>query len=174
MHGSPARSTIPRSRTSTPKPRSLPTNGNGKLHKAEKAAIAAIVAAVPREMNAREERALGIAMGRSPELIHKTISEVRAKFADNAEHYVDLHLKAAKAAEVDGDYEVATKAAQWALTNVSKDGERVIDTPDAGGSQASKVVIGIQLGGLGIPTATASAKLLPVVDISPSLDHLGD
>ena len=141
---------------------------SGGISKAEKDALAAIVAAVPREINAKEEKALAQVMGRSVATIHKTLTEVRAKFAQNADKYVDLHLQATEAAIADGDYDTATKASQWMLTNVSKDGERVIDAPEANGPQSSKVVIGIQLGGLGNDVKPQ------IKQISGSLENLGD
>lgn len=91
-------------------------------------------------------------MRRSPEAVMSGIAKAREKFQAKAEYYVDLHARAADLALVNNDADVARKAAEWAMTNLSGksqsgDIERIVDRAESA-SDAPRIQIGINLGGV--------------------------
>lgn len=93
-----------------------------------------------------------IMLNRTPETIAKAIDEARARLADQALEYVDIHMSSTRNALADRDHDVARKAAEWALEHISAkdtDGKqhRIIDVAESS-STAPRIQIGIALGGL--------------------------
>ncbi len=115
-----------------------------------KAAVAQIVDAVLPE-------SLAVIEATAKSEVKHRIWLAKRRLNMNVARYVDLHMEAAEGALREKNFEGAGKMAQWAMQNASEGEARVIDKPDEGPAQ-SKVMIGIQLGGL------PNLKELPVID----------
>lgn len=134
----------------TPYKPKKPSHRYGPPTDAEHALVAAVVADQPATITPAQTKALGTVLRRTESAVEKMINKAREKFVLSAEQYVDLHKKATEKALAKGDLMVATKAAQWALANMSAEGVRVVDKPsaDVGGS---RINIGIRVGGVDAP-----------------------
>lgn len=119
----------------------------GSITKAEKALIAQVVMDSPAEITPRQVNALATATRRSRQAIKKCIEDARDNFAASAGDYVEIHKEATMAALLKGDNEQALKGSQWALTNISAEGARVVEKTVVAPS-GSKIQIGIKLGGI--------------------------
>lgn len=115
---------------------------------AEKTLVDQIVRDIPHEITTHQVTALSHLLERPIPTVRKMIEDARTRFVESAGRYVDIHLQSTEGALADQDYETAAKAAQWALTNISGEGARVVDRADDGGPSGPKVMIGIKLGGL--------------------------
>ncbi len=102
----------------------------------------------PREITPAQTTALSKVMRRSKEVVKDIIEQAREEFQSSALDYVRLHKEAAIAAHESGDHEVAAKAAQWAITNMSQEGTRVVEKVAAEGGGGVKIMIGVQMGGI--------------------------
>lgn len=133
----------------------------GGVTKPEKDLVAAFVQDQPREITESQVNGLARTLRRSKDVTKRLIEDARERFVDSAGRYVDIHMQAAEAALVNGDaksLEVASKAAQWALTNIGAEGTRIVDKPSAE-TNTPKVLIGIKIGGV-----NSSA---PVITVDP-------
>jgi hypothetical protein len=129
----------------------------GKLaDKLDQAIVTQLVKKSDRPITERQIEAAAELTGRKTIAIKIMIERAREKFARAAEQYVDTHLDATTQALAAGDFETATKASQWAMSNLAAEGARVIDRPDDTQSSGPKVLIGIKLGGLGPDTRAAA------------------
>lgn len=140
---------------------------HGHTTAAEQNLVEQFVLDTPHEITKGQEMRLAALMGRSTEAVRSMIQRARNKFTDAAEEYVDTHLQATQGALQKGDYHVAVKAAQWAMENISVEGERIIDKVDTT-QQGPRVFVGIKLGGLGSAMDDASATPTVVVE-TPSV-----
>jgi hypothetical protein len=126
----------------------------------EKEVVAALVMDHPAELAPSQVNALAKAMRRPREVVKQLVDDAKENFVSKAERYVDIHMAATEAGLSLGDakgLEQARKGAEWALTNISMDGSRVVDRPDEGG-HANKIMIGIQMGGMREPAVTVLDK----------------
>lgn len=140
--------------------------------KAEKRLVDQFVRDLPHEITERQVTALSTLLERPRASVKRIIEDARERFAASAGKYVDIHMQATEGALVKGDFEVAAKASQWALTNISGEGARVVDRPDDTGPAQPKVLIGIKLGGLG--PDTRNNVTIPSIDVTePHADPRG-
>jgi hypothetical protein len=133
---------------------------SGPVTTTEKQTVAALVLDQPAEIGPAEVNALAKAMRRPREVVKQLVDDAKENFVSKAERYVDIHMAATEAGLSLGDakgLEQARKGAEWALTNISMDGSRVVDRPDEGG-HANKIMIGIQMGGMREPAVTVLDK----------------
>jgi hypothetical protein len=134
----------------------LPRKKGGPLSKEEKTVVEAMVMSVQEgESDADLQtrgRALGLALGRSPEAIRKAVINARQRLQERAVDYADIHFEAAKRAAVEGD----AKPAEWALERITaptengKGVERIVQPLKSGDemSRLPTVNIGLNLGGI--------------------------
>src|SRR5580692_3921563 len=109
------------------KPKPIFRKRPGAPTKADKALIAQFVQDQPSEITPRQIVGLSKTLRRSKEAIKKLIEEARENFVESAGRYVEIHKAATEAALSAGDNEQALKGSQWALTNLSAEGARIID-----------------------------------------------
>jgi hypothetical protein len=154
---------VPRSRGLAPGKqsyikRSAPTPRHKVTQKylLDDAVVNSLVRASPGPLTDQKIQAAATLTGYGIGTMKLMIERAREKFARAAEKYVDTHLHATERALETGDYETATKASQWAMSNLAAEGVRVIDRPEEGSGQGPKVLIGIKLGGLGPDTRAAA------------------
>lgn len=119
----------------------------GSLTKSEKALVAQVVMDQPGEVTQTQVLGLSRSLRRSPEAIRTMIAEARENFVASAGDYVAIHKQATQGALDDGEYETAIKGSQWAMTNLSGEGQRIVDKP-TGEAAGTKIMIGIQMGGM--------------------------
>lgn len=132
----------------------------GSLTPVEKTLIAQVVQDQPAEIRPGQITALAKALRRSPAAVKSVVEQARQDFSGAAQTYVDIHLEATQKSLSSGDYETAAKAAQWAMTNIAHEGQRIVDKAETI-NHAPQILIGVKLGGLTTePTMTA----LPVID----------
>lgn len=121
----------------------------GAPSKLDKALVAQVVsvAEVTTPVTTQQVTALTKVLGRSRASIKKMVEDAKENFVEAAGDYVQIHKEATANALATGDNETATKAAQWAMTNMSFDGARIVDKAEAL-STGTKIMIGLKLGGL--------------------------
>jgi hypothetical protein len=126
---------------------------------AEKDFVAQLVADQPAEMTDSQVNALARTLRRTKETTKGIIEEAKNRLIDRSARYADIHILATEAALADGDNEQALKGSQWALTNISGEGSRIVEKAvvEQGGA---KIMIGIKLGGIDQPV-TAIALAAP-------------
>lgn len=131
----------------------------GKPTEADKVAVAAIVMDAGHELNRSEQLSLARTLNRSVESVRKLIAQARENFVASAEDYVDIHKAATLGALDTHDYETALKGSQWAMTNMSHEGQRIVDKP-TGEAAGTKVMIGIQMGSMAgsLPTVKVAEE----------------
>ena len=129
--------------------RKKPFKKPGAPSKQDKAVVAEVVsvaAVLATKVSEPQITALTKVLARSRASIKKMVEDARENFVESAGDYVEIHKEATINALADGDNETAAKAAQWAITNLSYDGARIIDKPTAEPS-GSRIFIGVKLGG---------------------------
>ncbi len=117
---------------------------------AEKAVVAAVVLDSPAEVTPQQVTALATALNRTPAAIKKLVQEARTMLVSSAGDYVKIHKRATELALQNGDaksLDVAIKASQWAIANISADGARVVDKASTE-PQGQRIFIGIKMGGM--------------------------
>src|SRR6185295_12536515 len=66
--------------------------------------------------------AMGYLLRRPRKTMKKLIEEARTKFISRASRMVDTYFQATEGALKDGQFDVASKSAQWYIQNVSSEG----------------------------------------------------
>jgi hypothetical protein len=107
----------------------------------------------PREITPTQEKALSKVMRRSKEVVRDIIEQAREEFQGSALDYVRIHKDATIAAYEMGNDEVAIKASQWAIANMSQEGTRVVEKVAAEGGGGVRIMIGVKMGGIDGPKA---------------------
>lgn len=139
---------------------------------AERQLVGKLVRDIPHEITPAQIGALSTLLERPPEKIREMVAEARRTFVMNANRYVDIHKQGAERALEAGDYETATRASQWALTNIAVEGQRIVDRAEEGGTAQPKVLIGIKLGGLERDTRN-DVTSTPINVMEPDADSRG-
>lgn len=131
---------------------------NGTVSKAEQALVTQFVKDQPREVTEKQVTALSKVLRRSKEAVRDMVAKAREDFTSSADFYVKAHKttveRALAVTNKEGEHDpkaldVAAKATQWALENLSAEGQRIVDKPSAGkGDSGPRIMVGIQLGGL--------------------------
>ncbi len=135
----------------------------GSVTQAERDLVSAFVLDQPGPITPKQERALTAALRRTPETVKGLIEDARLEFAGHAGRYVEVHAKAVDDALASGTVtglDTAIRGSQWAIEKISSDGARVVDKAAGGESGGTKILIGIQVGGVDAP---ATAITIPVV-----------
>lgn len=127
----------------------------GSITQAEKEFVSKFVMDQPAEIAPVQVNALARVLRRSKEAVRSMVEEARENFVAGAGRYVEIHRQATEAALSNGDpksLEVAARSAQWALTNISAEGSRIVDKASTE-SSGSKIYIGVKVGGHNPTTA---------------------
>lgn len=122
----------------------------GPVTAADQALVTAVVQDTPFAITPAQERSLGKVLRRSKEDIKALVEKARETFVESSQFYVDSHRQAVTDALANGDsksLEVVAKSAQWALSNISSEGTRIIDKA-VNESSGTKIMIGLKVGGL--------------------------
>lgn len=137
--------------------RSVITKRLGPVTDIEKDMVAKFVLDQPAAITPSQTNALARVLRRSKDVTKRLIEEAKDKLVDSTERYVDIHRQTVETALSNGDaksLEVALKGSQWAMEHISQDGTRVVDKAGSGGGNSgTKVLIGVQIGGLREPLA---------------------
>ena len=142
---------------SKPRPNRYTPRRRGPITGNEQDLVAAFVMDQPGPISDKQERALTVALRRSPEAIKALIADARERFTAKAGRYVDIHAQATEDALKNGTVgglETALKGSQWAIERISQDGARLVDKA-ADTNTGTKIIVGIQMGGI---TPTIEAK----------------
>lgn len=142
----------------------------GPPTQADKELIETALVATPHELTTGQLNGLAAAIGKKRSVVVKLVEEAREKLAERAEFYLDAHKQvvtdalSSAAANADGEtamagakyLEVAQKASQWGLENISIDGVRIVDGKAAAGSGGggTKIMIGVNMGSRTAPAVT--------------------
>ena len=126
-------------------------NRMGPVSPVEVGFVAQFLKDQPREITETQTRALSKVMRRSKEVIKDLIEQAREEFQSSGLDYVRLHKEATISAFERGDDEVAIKASQWAIANMSQEGTRVVEKVAAEGGGGVRIMIGVQMGGIDKP-----------------------
>lgn len=121
-----------------------------KRSERQKAIVTAALADNKGYLSNQQINGLAKALHRSKEVIRDLVDQAREDLAASAVDYVKMHKQATQDALANGDaksLEVAVKASQWAMNNISHDGKRIVDKPTSG-PVGTKIMLGIKLGGL--------------------------
>jgi hypothetical protein len=161
-----ARSVI--TRTAPPKIFEPKSKRGGAISKAEKHLIAQFVRDQPREVTTTQVNSLAKVLRRSKDAVKQMVVEARENFAAEADFYVTSHKKSVERAlnvtNKEGEYDakaldVAARASQWALENLSAEGQRVVDKPSAGkGDSGPRIMVGVSIGGLNTPAVVTAVE----------------
>lgn len=110
--------------------------------------------AVLRQELTEREAAIRLGAGTDGRRTRALIEKAKDKLAERLDFYLDAHAVATQQAAVEGD----AKPAQWAIENISIEGERPIDPPTktVAPTTAPTFNIGFALGGIPQPV-----RLLP-------------
>jgi hypothetical protein len=129
--------------------RKKPFKKPGAPSKLDKALVAQVVAVaeVTTPVSTQQITALTKTLRRSRASIKKMLEDAKEQFVESAGDYVTIHKEATEQALAEGDNETAAKAAQWAMTNMSFDGARIVDKVQTE-STGTRIMIGVKLGGL--------------------------
>ena len=136
------------------------TKRQGSPTKAEKELVAQFVMDQPGGITPRQTTSLARVLRRSKELTKQMIEDARENFVESAGRYVDIHKQATEAALANGDaksLEVAVRGSQWALENLSEEGVRIVDKASSE-STGTKIMVGIQVGGIQHPDTVIQVK----------------
>ena len=139
------RGTLTPSKTKRP-----PYKRKGKPTKAEKALVAEFVADQPMAVSEGQITAIAKVLRRPREVAKTLIEDAKDMLVDNTKRYVTIHMQATEDALAEGSpkaLDVATKAAQWALENISEGATRVVEAT-VKGDTGPRIMVGIRIGGL--------------------------
>ncbi len=128
---------------------------SGALTEPEKDLVTRFIADQPGEITPKQQQALATVLRRSPDAVKTLLQTAKDRFVERAGDYVDVHMQATREALATQDYDTAVKASQWAITNISSEGERIIEKETVQ-SVMPRVVIGVNLGGLDLKAIEAS------------------
>lgn len=137
----------------------------GKPSPAEKAIVAAVVLDSPAEVTPAQITGLATALRRTPAAIKKLVAEAREMLVSSAGDYVRMHKQAVEAALIHGQQgdakalDVAVKASQWAIQNITQDGQRIVDKASTE-PQGQKIFIGIRVGAMDQKPAVRVAEVI--------------
>ena len=122
----------------------------GPLTAGEHEIIETFAAEQTTDIAPAQVRALAQTLNRTVDTVKTAIEKARESFVSRAERYVNVHSEATEAALANGDaksLEVAAKASQWAITNLSSEGKRIIEK-ETGIINVPRVMIAVKIGGL--------------------------
>ncbi len=125
-------------------------NRGGSVTQTEKALVHQFVADQPSAIRPSQVTALAKVLRRSRDAVKSMIEEAREDLASGIGDYVRAHKEAMTMALANGDaksLEVAARAAQWGLENISIEGVRVVDKAK-GEDNGVRVFIGVKVGGM--------------------------
>src|ERR1041385_598411 len=119
----------------------------------EQALVTAFVKDQPGEVSNDQVIGLARATRRSPRVIRGMIEKAREELVEASSDYVKAHREAMQAALANGDpksLDVARRAAEWGMENISQDDARIVDRKKEadGGSSGPRIFVGLKIGGL--------------------------
>jgi hypothetical protein len=157
---------MPGARSVLPKPRPFkPLKRKGKATEAEKALVAQFVLDQPAAITPSQTTALARTLRRSKEATIALIEQAKENFQSDAERYVVIHKEAVEKALANGDsksLQVAVQGSEWALENLQAEGVSIVGKKQEVGSQAGKIMIGINIGGIRKSEETVDAVAVEV------------
>jgi hypothetical protein len=128
----------------------------GPVTKGEKEFVAQFVQDMPGPISERQLGALSKTMRRSKEVLRQMIEEAAEQFQENARFYIDTHRQATQDAlksDTMAGKDIAIKASQWAIENLSGGGARIVEKAASGAPTGTKITVGVKIGGLNEPIA---------------------
>lgn len=134
----------------TPVPKKRRSLRPGGVSKTERTLIQQAVANSAQALSPEQVKALAVITRRTPATIRSIVADARMDLAEAAKDYVEIHKQATEQALANGDaksLEVARKGAAWAITNISVDGQRIVEKPNTEPS-GTRIFVGIRVGGL--------------------------
>lgn len=145
------------------------TKRTGSITKTEQALVTQFVLDQPREVTTAQVTALSKVLRRSKEAVKDMVVRAREEFNASADFYVLSHKQSVERAlnvtTKEGEYDpkaldVAARASQWAMENLSAEGQRLVDKPAAGkGEMGPRIMVGINLGGMNTKPTVETAVL---------------
>jgi hypothetical protein len=143
----------------------------GPISPTEQALVTQFVLDQPREVTTAQVTALSKVLRRSKEAVKGMLEKAREEFQSQAEFYVGAHKtsvdRALNVKNREGEYDpkaldVAARASQWALENLSAEGQRIVDKPTEKGNSGPRIMVGVSIGGLNTPAAAVEVVEIPV------------
>lgn len=148
---------------------------HGSITKTEQSIVTAFVLDQPREVTTAQVTALSKVLRRSKEAVKGMVVAARETLNANSQFYVDAHRTSVERALAvttkEGEHDpkaldVAARASQWAMENMSAEGQRIVDVKSASkGEGGTKIMINIPFGGMNV--APAVEVIEAVIDPSP-------
>lgn len=146
----------------------------GVITKTEQALVTQFVKDQPRDVTPQQVTALSKVLRRSKEAVKAMVEQAREEFAVSADFYVKSHKQSVERALAvttkDGEHDpkaldVAARASQWALENLSAEGQRVVDAKTASkGDGGTKIMINIPFGGMNAPPTVNVVETEPILE----------
>jgi hypothetical protein len=134
------------------------TKRTGSITKVEQALVSQFVLDQPREVTEKQVTALSRVLRRSKDAVKGMVAAAREDFNASADFYVNAHKtsvsRALAVTNKEGEHDpkaldVAARASQWAMENLSAEGQRIVDAPTAGkGNLGPRIVVAVRVGGL--------------------------
>ncbi len=128
----------------------------GRSTAGEREFVAQFVQDMPGPITERQISALATTMRRDKATVRGWIEEAAEAFQENARFYIDAHRKATEDALVSDTMagkDIAIKASQWAIENLSGGGARIVEKAASGAPTGTKIMVGVKIGGMNGPVA---------------------
>lgn len=147
---------------------------SGSITATEQALVTQFVLDQPREVTTQQVTALSKVLRRSKEAVKGMVIAAREEFNSSAEFYVKAHAesvaKALSSMNKEGEHDpkaldVAARASQWAMENMSAEGQRIVDVKSTGkGEGGTKILINIPFGGMNAVPAVEVVETASILD----------
>ena len=147
---------------------------HGPISPTEQKLVTQFVKDQPREVTPAQVTALSRVLRRSKDAVKAMVEQARTEFTESASFYVNSHKQSVERALAvtnrEGEHDakaldVAARASQWALENLSAEGQRVVDGKSAGkGDTGTKILINIPFGGMNAQPAVEVTEIPSVVE----------
>ena len=147
---------------------------HGPITPTEQKLVTQFVKDQPREVTPAQVTALSRVLRRSKDAVKAMVEQAREEFTTAASFYVDAHKQSVERAlavtNKDGEHDakaldVAARASQWALENLSAEGQRVVDGKATNKSDGgTKILINIPFGGMNANPAVEVTEIPPVIE----------
>jgi hypothetical protein len=119
-----------------------------KVSPEELAGISKLLRESPEVAKVAITKGLQSIQARTASHLANKIKEGRMAFTEKAKDYVELHLKATRAAYAAGEFDTAARHAEWAMEKLGTKNLRLIELPDAKDSGGGpRIMVGVKIGG---------------------------
>ncbi|MEQ1574442.1 MAG: hypothetical protein ABL993_09375 [Vicinamibacterales bacterium] len=132
-------------------PKAFGPRRGGPVSAVERELVGRFVADQPKAITPAQTKALQQLLHRTPATVKQLIIDAREHFLANGKRYVDIHKEAAEGALLSEDFETAGKLAQYALSNLSAGGERIVEKVENATAPSARIMVGVRIGGVKSP-----------------------